>query len=97
MTKRILFNCILCLLPAIVGIVARVVVYNSILIDGKKIHNMSAEISELEIENKKLKLRNAQISSYRELSTRAVELGMIPTSISFIENKDSTVASNINQ
>lgn len=97
MTKKILFNCILCCVPAIVGIVARVVVYNSILIDGKKIHNMSKEISELEIENKKLKLRNAQFSSYQELSSRAADLGMGPTSISFVEELDSKVASRITQ
>jgi len=93
MNKRLIFNCILCCLPAIVGLMARVVAFNNLLIDGQKMHSMSLQISNLEIENKKLKFQNAKMSSYSELYERASKLGMQTASISFIEVSQSSLAS----
>ena len=95
MNKKLVFNCILCLLPAFVGLVARVIIFNNLLIDGQKMHSMNLLISNLEIENKKLKFQNAKMSSYDEISARALGLGMQNTSISFIEITENSLASNL--
>ena len=94
MNKKFIFNCILCCLPAIVGLMARVVVFNNLLIDGQRMHSMNLLISNLEIENKKLKFQNAKMSSYNELAIRAIALGMQGAAISFIDISKNPVASN---
>lgn len=94
MNKKIIINCLLCCIPAIVGLVTRVVVFNNLLIDGQKMHAMNLRISNLEIENKKLKLQNAKMSSYREISSRAKALEMGSAKLAFISLKDSSLAIN---
>lgn len=93
MNKKIIIITLLILLPAIVGLVLKAVYTSSVVIDGKSLHLVNSKIYEIKMENSQLELQLAKLGSINLVAEKAENLGMSPTTISFISLDEPKLAS----
>lgn len=84
---------IVCVMPALVGVIAHTVVVNTLAIDGKKLKQLENESYQTTQLNEQLEFEIAKLSTIELIEQKANQLGMQPVSVSFVENDPTEIAS----